>query len=101
MDRSQMAIPFQRMQSVDLRYLIPMIAAFLLGSVALSIGAARGSIVPKWKPLLYAVALAVAIIIGPRAAVFGVTGRMVGLIVLELLSISLGWIGAALAGKAT
>ena len=98
--RAAMVAPFQRMQSVDLRYLAPLVAAFFLGSTALAIGAMRESIVPKWNPLLYAGAFAVAIVTGPRAQAFGATGRFVGLIVLALVSISLAWIGASLARNA-
>jgi hypothetical protein len=73
-----------------------MIAAFLLGCVALSIAAAGVKIVPKWNPLLYCLALAVAFLGGLWGRTIGVTGRMVGLACLGLLSISVAAVGFAL-----
>jgi hypothetical protein len=95
-DRDAMVPVMQRMQSVDLRYLVPMIVAFILGCVALSIGAARSGIVPKWNPLLYVLALAIAAVLGPMANTIGITSRLIGLICLGLLSLSVAWIGLGL-----
>jgi hypothetical protein len=82
----------QRMQSVDLGFLILMIAAFLLGCVSLSIGAARANLVPKWNPLLCCLALSVALLGG----LIEISGRMIGLTCLGLLSASVAGIGVAL-----
>jgi hypothetical protein len=95
-DQTAMIQVMQRMQSVDLVYLVPMIGAFLLGCVALSIAAAEAQIVPRWNPLLYCLALAVAFLGGLWGETFGVTGRMVGLTSLGLLSISVASVGLAL-----
>ena len=95
-DRAAMILPFQRMQTVDLRYLLPMIAAFFLGCVALSLGATREKLVPKWNPLLYALAVELAIISGPVASAFHTTSRTIGLGILGLWSASLAWVGLAL-----
>jgi hypothetical protein len=95
-DQAAMIPVMQRMQTVELVYLVPMISAFLLGSVALSIVAALLKIVPKWNPLLYCLALAVAVLGGMRHETIGVTGRMVGLTCLGLLSISVAAVGLAL-----
>jgi hypothetical protein len=88
----QAAMPLmQRMQTVDLRFLVPMILSFLLGCVALAIGAAAAKVVSKWNPLLYALAVAVALM----GRVMGVPGRVVGLTCLGLLGASVVWIGLA------
>jgi hypothetical protein len=83
----------QRMQSADLLYLLPLIAAFLIGCVVLAMAAARSRIVPRWNLLTYV--LWPLVIIAGR--VVGVPGRIAGLICLGLLSLSLGWIGWAIA----
>jgi len=95
-DQAAMVPVMRRMQSVELAYLVPMIAAFLFGCVALSIAAARVKIVPKWNPLLYCLALAVAFLGGIWGETIGITHRMVGLACLGLLSISVAAVGLAL-----
>jgi hypothetical protein len=91
-DQAAMLKVMQRMQTVDLRFLIPMILSFLLGCVGLAIGAALAKVVSKWSPLLYAMAVAVAVLGGAM----GLPGRVVGLTCLGLLGASAAWIGLAL-----
>jgi hypothetical protein len=98
-ERAQMAFVFQRMQSFDLLFLLPMIAAFFCGCIALAVGLAQEGIVARWNPWLYVVAVSVALIGGPLASTLGLTGRVIGLIVLGLLSVSVAWIGVALARR--
>lgn len=82
----------QRMQSVDLLLLLPMILAFLLGCPLVATVAARLRIVSYWNPALF-VCCALAGITGP---LLGLTSRTTGLACLGLLSLSLAWIGTAL-----
>jgi hypothetical protein len=60
------------------------------------IGSVKVGIVPKRNPVLYALALAIAVM-GPMSTMIGLAVRTVGLIVLGLVSLSLAWIGVALA----
>ena len=96
-DQAAMLPVMQRMQSADLLYLLPMFLAFLLGCVALSVGAARSGLVAKWNPMLY-ILCSLAAGVGTRLP--GVPGRTIGLLCLGLLSLSLVWIGFAL-GKSS
>jgi len=82
----------QRMQSVDLLYLLPLVLAFLLGCVSLASASMRLGIVTKWNPLLYLMIP----LIGLAGRFSGVTSRVIGLTCLCLLGLSLAWIGAAL-----
>ena len=100
-ERAQMVPVFQRMQSFDLLFLLPMIAAFFGGCIALAVGMAREKIASYWNPRLYALALCVAVIGGPMASTIGLTGRAIGLTVLGLLSVSVAWMGVALLRKSS
>jgi hypothetical protein len=95
-ERAAMVPVFQRMQSFDLLFLLPMVVAFLAGCIALAVGMSRENIVPRWNPMLYALAFGIAVIGGPMANSVGLTGRTIGLTVLGLLSVSLVLIGIAL-----
>ncbi|PWU06042.1 MAG: hypothetical protein C5B51_13190 [Terriglobia bacterium] len=95
-DQAAMLPVMQRMQSADLLYLLPMIAAFLFGCVALSIAATRLGVVSKWNPSLYVLSVIIAVAANGLHLAPGVSGRAVGLICLGLLSLSLAWIGLAL-----
>lgn len=90
-DPAAMLPVMQRMQTVDLLYLLPLIFAFLLGCVSLAVGAARSGMVAKWNPMLYVLSLLVALV----GRVSGMPSRMSGMICLGLLSASLAWIGIA------
>ena len=96
-DQAAMLPVMQRMQSTDLLYLLPMIAAFLLGCVALAISAWRLRLLSVWNPLLYA--LCPLVVLGGRIA--GVPGRTIGLTCLGLLSASVAWIGIVSARRAS
>jgi hypothetical protein len=91
-DQAAMLPVMQRMQSVDLLFLLPLIFAFLIGCVGLAVGSAQSGIVAKGNPLLYVLCL-LTIVLG---RVLGVPGRTIGLTGLGLLSLSLGWIGVAI-----
>jgi hypothetical protein len=96
-DQAAMLPVMQRMQSVDLLYLLPLILAFLLGCVSLAVGSARSGVVTKWNPMLYALC-PVAVIAGRFS---GIPGRTIGLTCLGLLSVSLAWIGIIIANLET
>jgi hypothetical protein len=99
-DQAAMLPVMARMQTVDLLYLLPLIAAFLFGCVALSIAAARLQIVSRWNPLLYVLCLAIALAGNGLRLAFGVSGRAIGLTCLGLLSLSIAWIGLAIEASA-
>jgi hypothetical protein len=87
----------QWMQGPGLRLVLPLIAAFFLGSVWLWLALARLGVVSRANPLLYAVALAIAVaggLLAPGAA------RAVGLAVLAAVAGAQAWLGAALARMA-
>jgi hypothetical protein len=89
----------QRMQTADLMmYLLPLIAAFLVGCVVLAIAAAQLGIVSKWNPMLYVLFVIVAVGANKLRSGLGVpvSGRAIGLTCLGLLSFSLAWLGLAL-----
>jgi hypothetical protein len=88
----------QRMQTADLMYLLPLIAAFLVGCVVLAVAAAQLGIVSKWNPMLYVLFVIVAIGVNGLDSGFGVvvSGRAIGLTCLGLLSFSLAWLGLAI-----
>src|ERR1051325_10621281 len=85
----------QRMQTADLMYLFPLIAAFLVGCVVLAVAAAQLGIVSKWNPMLYVLFVIVAIGANGLDSELGVvvSGRAIGLTCLGLLSFSLAWLG--------
>lgn len=95
-ERAQMVAVFQRMQSFDLLFLLPLIAAFFFGCISLAVGMARERIISRWNPRLYIIAFGVAVVGGPLASTVGLTGRTIGLTVLGLLSGSVGLMGVAL-----
>ena len=95
-DQAAMLPVMQRMQSTDLRLLMPMILAFLIGCVAFALGAAAAHVVPKANPWLYVLALGVGTTYGLVGGSTGVSGRIVGLACLGCLSASVAWIGIAL-----
>ena len=94
-DRVQMRPVMERLQSTDLAFLMPLVLAFFLGAGALAGGASRAGLVSRWNPRLHGLAVATAVVggalLGPRGG-----GRVVGLLVLALVSASLAWVGAAL-----
>src|SRR5262249_22141267 len=96
-DQIAMLPVMQRMQSVDLLFLLPLILAFLLGCVTLAIASARSGMVAKWNPMLY--------VLCPVVVIFGrvsdIPGRTIGLTCLGLLCVSLGWIGFAIGTRET
>jgi hypothetical protein len=82
-DRGAMVPVMERMQGSNLLLLGPLIAAFFAGSLALAVGAARAGSVPRWNPLLFALAI-LALPLGG------------GLALLACVSASQAWIGLAL-----
>ena len=96
-DQAAMLPVMKRMQTIDLLYLLPMILAFLLGCATLAVSAARMKLVSKWNPMLYALSVAIGLAGRVLTVGLGIPGRVVGLICLGLLSVSLAWVGVALA----
>jgi hypothetical protein len=98
-DQAAMLPVMERMQSVDLLFLLPMIQAFLAGCITLAIGSAKEEIVPQANPLLYALAIGIALA-GILGKPMGLSARTIGLTCLALLSASVTWIGISI-GKLT
>jgi hypothetical protein len=93
---SQLIPVMARMQGPDLVLLAPMLLSFFAGSVVLAIGFARTGATPIWNPMLFIVALAVALV-GSRLFAAEPSGqRIVGLAVLGLISFSQAWLGFGL-----
>jgi len=95
LDPAAFVAAMEAMQGPGLRFILPLIAAFFAGSVWLSIALARLGVVPLWNPLLYALALAIALGGGVLASE-GESARRVGLAVLALVAAAQSGIGAAL-----
>jgi hypothetical protein len=85
-----------RMQGPGLALLAPLLLAFSAGAATLAIGCWRAGMVSGRNPCLHAVALAVALCAPLAVRVDPSLARVVGLIVLFLISTSLAGIGRAL-----
>jgi hypothetical protein len=99
LDRSAFLPLMQQVQGPGLRFILPLIAAFFIGAVWLSVALARRQVVSAWNPGLYGLALAAGAlggIVAPRA---GIPPRMVGLTVLALVAGAQGWVGVAIARR--
>jgi hypothetical protein len=96
-DRAAMVPVMARFQAQDLVFAAPQLVALLLGLAALSWIAARAGIVSRASPRLQLAALALAGIGGAAVRLSGGGRRAVALGVLALFSLSLAWLGAALA----
>jgi len=88
----------QIMQGQGLRFILPLSAAFLVGSVWLSVVLARRHLVSLWNPALHGLALGVGTAGGLFSSDVGVSDRTVGLAVIALVVGSQVWAGAALVG---
>jgi hypothetical protein len=86
----------QFVQGPGLRFVLPLIAAFFVGSVWLSVACARLGIVPRANPMLFPLALVVAIVGALAAPAVGVPARIVGLVFLGMVSAAQAWIGVRL-----
>jgi hypothetical protein len=95
-DRAAMLPVMARMQGPGLLLVAPLIAAFFAGSFLLALGFARGRVVSRRDPWLFAVALAVAVA-GSGAAGSSGAARAVGLSFLALVSLSQVRLGLGLA----
>jgi hypothetical protein len=98
LDPSSFVGLMQIMQGQGLRFILPLSAAFLVGSVWLSVVLARRHLVSLWNPALHGLALGVAIAGGLLSSDVGVSDRTVGLAVIALVVGSQIWAGAALVG---
>ncbi len=96
LDPSSFVGLMQIMQGQGLRFILPLSAAFLVGSVWLSVVLARRHLVSLWNPALHGLALGVAIAGGLLSSDVGVADRTVGLAVVALVVGSQVWAGAAL-----
>ena len=93
LDSAGFAALMQIMQGPGLRFILPLIAAFFVGSVWLSVALARIRLVPRWNPALYGLAVGIGVIGG----VLGLPARAVGLTVLAPVAGAQAWLGVALA----
>ena len=96
LDPSSFVGLMQIMQGQGLRFILPLSAAFFVGSVWLSVVLARRHLVSLWNPALHGLALGVAIAGGLLSWDVGVADRTVGLAVVALVVGSQVWAGAAL-----
>lgn len=97
-DRAAMVPVMARFQAQDLGFVAPQLVALLLALAALSWICARAGLVGRVAPRLQLAALALALLGGAAVRVSGGSGRRaVALGVLALFSLSIAWLGAALA----
>jgi hypothetical protein len=96
LDRSALLVVMEFMQGPGLRFVLPMIAAFFVGSIWLSIALTGRGVVSRWNPGLYALAFGTGLLGALFAARIGISARTVGLIVLALVAAAQIWIGLAL-----
>jgi hypothetical protein len=93
---AQLVPVMARLQGPDLVLIAPLLLAYLVGALLFAIGFARDRATGTGNPLLFALALVIAIL-GSQVLAGSLAGqRIVGLIVLALVSISQIWIGIAL-----
>jgi hypothetical protein len=98
-DRAAMVPVMARFQAEDLVFVAPQLLALLLGLALLAFVAARAGLVSRAAPRLQLAALALALAGGVAVSVAGGAGRRaLAMTVLGLFSLSLAWLGAALAG---
>lgn len=97
LDSSSFVALMEIMQGPGLRFLLPLIAAFFIGSVWLSVALAKLRIVSRWNPALHALAVVIGIVGGLLASQLGIEARIVGLSVLGVIAAAQIWSGAALA----
>ena len=97
LDRTAVVPLMQVVQGPGLRFILPLVAAFFVGSVWLSVALARRRIVSLWNPALYVLALGGGIAGGLLAPRAGLAPRTVGLAVLAVIAGAQGWAGVAVA----
>jgi hypothetical protein len=98
LDSSSFVDLMQIMQGQGLSFILPLVAAFFVGSIWLSVVLASRHLVSFWNPALHALALGVGIAGGLLSSDVGVSDRSVGLAALALVVGSQVWAGAALVG---
>ena len=96
MDRAAVLPVLERMQGDGLRFILPMILCFFVGSGAVAVGFARLGLVSRANPRSLVFAVALALVGGSLAAGHAGAERAVGLCVLGLFSVSQAWMGIAL-----
>ncbi|MGH2897081.1 MAG: hypothetical protein ACRDMZ_00280 [Solirubrobacteraceae bacterium] len=99
--RDAMVPVMTRFQSQDLVFVAPQLLLLLLGFLLLSVCAARARLVPRTNPGLYLAALVLALGGGLLAGAIPQGRRAVALGVLALISLSVSWVGVALARGAS
>ena len=97
LDQSGFVALMQIVQGPGLRFILPLIAAFFVGSVWLSTALARRGLVSRWNPGLHGLALGVAVVGGWLAPRVGIEPRTVGLAFLGGVGGAQAWVGIALA----
>jgi hypothetical protein len=96
-DRAAMLPVMTRMQTVQIRLLVPLLVSFLPGAACLCIGLAREERGPRENPrvaVLFAAALGLAVAAAVAARGFGVSPRPISLSALALFSFAIaatGW----------
>ena len=96
LERTAFVALMQVVQGPGLRFVLPLIAAFFVGSVWLSVALARRRLVSRWNPGLHGLALAIGVVGGFLAPRAGIAARTVGLAVLAVVAGAQAWAGVAL-----
>ena len=96
MDRASLVPSMEIVQGLGLRFVLPLIAAFFVGSVWLSVALARRGQVSPWNPRLYGLALGIGLVGGVLAPESGSAGRWLALAVLAVVAFAQAWVGFAL-----
>src|SRR5262245_16096276 len=85
LDPTSFTALMQVVQGPSLRFILPLIAAFFLGSLWLSVALASQGLVSRWNPRLYGLALGIGVV-GRFFAPGAQTTRMIGLGVLAVVA---------------
>jgi hypothetical protein len=92
-NRAAMLPVMTRMQTHQIWLLAPLLLAFFAGAACLCIGLAREGRGPRRVGRLFAIALALGLLAGAAARVFGISPRPITLTALGVFSPALGWTG--------
>ena len=97
MDLAAMVPLMERMQGPGLMLLAPMLLAFFVGTATLAVAAARAGLVTWRTPLLFGLAVVVALCAPVLVWIDPALPRVIGLTVLALVALSLVGVGTGLA----
>ncbi|HJZ46059.1 MAG TPA: hypothetical protein VKE41_02795 [Roseiflexaceae bacterium] len=96
LDPGPLVVVMRFMQGPALLLITPLISAFFIGGAWLSVALARETVVSRWNPRLYAIALGVGLLAAVLARGGGASPRTLGLVALGSVSAAQIWVGVAL-----